>query len=154
MKKVSLVFALFFGLVAASFAQIGQGKCAWNAEKAPDGPKQKIVSFDMVLLGIADSEGDPAYSVSLTADFGTGKASKVMLTEIKSGKKWLMNQLSPMTTPAPISCNAGQGLPGGTMVYKSALTNMVVYASVPLDGSLVAVYLYKPSGPQEIKTKF
>jgi hypothetical protein len=155
MKKVSLLLALFIGFVATSFAQVGQGKCAWNAELVPTNPKpQKLAVTDLALLGISNSDGDPAYSVSLMADLSIGKATNVILTETGTGKKWLMNLSSPLTTPAPLACNAGQPMPQGTRVYKSAITNVVVYVSVPLDASLVTVYAYRPAGPQNLASQF
>ena len=57
-------------------------------ESAPYNSNQTLIQFtNIVLLGISDSEGEPAYSVSLTANFGTSKASNVVLTEIKIGEK-------------------------------------------------------------------
>ena len=144
MKKVSLLFALFLSFAAASIAQPGQAKCAWSIESAFTS-NQSIMPFtDIILLGISDSEGDPVYSVSLTANFTIGEASKVVLTEIKTGKKWLMNQVTPMTKSLPAPCNTSNGLPGDVKAYRSSMTNTVVYVCVPTFNEMVYVYAYKP----------
>ena len=145
MKKVSLVFALFLSLVATSFAQPGAAKCAWNMESHVG--NQSVVAFtDIVLLGISDSEGEPAYSVSLTANFNTNKASNVVLTEIKTGKKWWMNQVSPGGKVLPSPCNGSKPADfSDAMVFRSATTKVVVYAAVRGEsGKLVYVFAHKP----------
>ncbi|WP_157618579.1 hypothetical protein [Spirosoma spitsbergense] len=146
MKKVSLILALVFGFAATSFAQYGAAKCAWNMESAPYNSNQTIIQFtNIVLLGISDSEGEPVYSVALTANFGTGKASNVVLTESKSGKKWLMNQVSPGGKPLPTPCNSGQGATfSDALVYRSSMTNVSVYVSVRDNGKAVYVFAHKP----------
>ena len=152
MKKVSLVLALVFGFAATSFAQYSPAKCAWNMESAPYNSNQTIIQFtNIVLLGISDSEDEPAYSVSLTANFSTSKASNVTLTESKTGKKWLMNQVSPGGKPLPAPCNGSQGADfSDAMVYRSAMTNVVVYVSVRENSKAVYVFAHKP---QDTKLK-
>jgi hypothetical protein len=144
MKKVSLILALVFGFAATSFAQYGSAKCAWNMESAPYNSNQTIIQFtDIVLLGISDSEGEPVYSVALTANFGTSKASNVVLTEIKTGKKWLMNQVIPGGKALPAPCNGNQGSSfDDAMGYKSSMTKTVVYISVRTSGGNKSVYVF------------
>ena len=145
MKKVSLVFALVLGFAATSFAQIGGAKCAWNMDSYQG--NQSVVSFpNIVPLGISDSEGEPAYSVSLTANFNTNTASNVVLTETKTGKKWLMNQVSPAGKALPSPCNGSKPADfDDAKAYRSATTKVVVYVSVRGEfGKLVYVFAYKP----------
>ena len=153
MKKVSLVFAMLLGFAATSFAQIGQADCAWNAQYVQPSEKKAVMSFyDIVPLGISDSEGEPAFSVSLTANFTTEKASNVVLTETKTGKKWLMSQISPMNGTAPAPCLKGNLSAQGTHVHRSNATNLVVYVTVSNVSNGVFVYLYKPAS-QNFKAK-
>ena len=153
MKKVSLVFAMLLGFAATSFAQIGQADCAWNAQYVQPSEKKAVMPFyDIVPLGISDSEGEPAFSVSLTANFTTEKAGNVMLTETKTGKKWLMSQISPMTGTAPAPCLKGNLSAQGTHVHRSNATNLVVYVTVSNVSNGVFVYLYKPAS-QNFKAK-
>ncbi len=145
---------MFLGFVATtSFAQIGQADCAWNAQYVQPSEKKAVMSFyDIVPLGISDSEGDAPYSVALTANFTTEKASNVVLTEIKTGKKWLMSQVSPMTGNAPAPCLKGNLSASGTHVYRSNMTTLVVYVTVSDVSSGVFVYIYKPAS-QAFKAK-
>ena len=153
MKKVSLVFAMLLGFAATSFAQIGQADCAWNAQYVQPSEKKAVMPFyDIVPLGISDSEGEPAFSVSLTANFTTEKASNVVLTETKTGKKWLMSQISPMNGTAPAPCLKGNLSAQGTHVHRSNATNLVVYVTVSNVSNGVFVYLYKPAS-QNFKAK-
>ena len=154
MKEVTLIIALFLGFAATSFAQIGQADCAWNAEYVQPSEKKAIMPFnDIVPLGISDSEGDPAFSVSLTANFTTEKASSVVLTETKTEKKWPMSQISPMTGNAPAPCLKGNLSATGTYVYRSNATTLVVYVTVSDISNGVFVYVYKPDN-QVFKAKF
>lgn len=146
MKKVSLVFALVLGFAATSFAQLGGAKCAWNMDSYYG--NQSVVSFtDIVPLGISDSEGEPAYSISLTANFNTNTASNVVLTETKTKKKWFMNQVTPGGKDLPTPCNGNHGGDfSDAKVYRSSMTKVVVYVSVREIGNSKSVYVfaYKP----------
>ncbi len=145
MKKVSLLFAMLFGLAATSFAQIGQAQCAWTLQNVQASEKKDVMSFnDIVPLGISNDEGDPAYSISLTANFKLEKSSNVILTETKTGKKWLMSQVTPMTGTAP-ACMKGQVNPQGTHVHRNNATNVVVYVTLSYFSNIVYVYVYKPA---------
>jgi hypothetical protein len=153
MKKVSLLFAMLLGFVATSFAQIGQADCAWNAQYVQPSEKKDVMSFyDIVPLGISNDEGDPAYSVSLTANFKLEKSSNVVLTETKTGKKWLMSQVTPMSGNAPAPCLKGELTANGTHVHRSNATNLVVYVTVSPSSGGVFVYIYKPAN-QNFKAK-
>ncbi|GAB3718535.1 hypothetical protein GCM10027592_61580 [Spirosoma flavus] len=149
MKTVLSILALCFTLTTSTFAQFGQAQCAWNAQAVTEAEKNKTVHFsDIEVLGITNSEGDNAYSVALTINFATLKASQVVVTETGTGKKWVMNQESTLNGPSPIKCNSGQGLPWGTMVFKGNATSLVVYVNVPQNPGLWSVYVYKPATTQ------
>lgn len=152
MKTALRIIAICLGLATHTFAQINQGQCAVNGLIVTEMEKNKTIHFnDIDVLGITNSEGDNAYSIALTVNFATAKAGQVVLTEIGTGKKWSMNQQSLLNGPGPIKCNAGQGLPPGTMVFKSSATTLVVYVHVPQDPGLWSVYLYKPAVNQYVK---
>jgi hypothetical protein len=154
MKKVSLVFAMLLGFAATSFAQIGQAACAWNAQYVQPSDKLVVMSFyDIIPLGISDSEGDPAFSVSLRADFTAEKAKNVVLTETKTGKKWLMSQISPLNGGFPAPCAKSNMSASGTYVYRSNATNLVVYVMVSDISNGVFVHVYKPAN-QTFKANF
>lgn len=152
MKAVLHIIAICLSLSAPTFAQLNQGQCAVNAQDVTAMEQNKTVHFnDIEVLGITNSEGDNAYSIALTINFATAKAGQVVITENGTGKKWIMNQQSLLNGPGPIKCNAGQGLPPGTMVFKSSATTLVVYLHVPQDPGLWSVYLYKPAVNQYVK---
>ena len=152
MKKVLSIIAFCVCLATQTFAQYGQGQCAWNAQQIMPAEKNKTVHFnDIEVIGIKNGDGDNAYSIALTINFATTKASQVVVTETGTSKKWALNQESPLNGPAPIKCNAGQGLPYGTMVYKGNTTNLVVYVYVPPGFGAWSVYLYKPAGSQYVQ---
>ena len=146
MKKVSLVFALVLGLAATSFAQPGAAKCARGlGESHGDDP---VVLFSEIFThGILDSEGEQAYSVSLTANYTTNTAYGVSLIENKTGKKLAMNQISPVSSTPPGLCSATSNADlSNARAYRSPLTKVVVYVSVRAeDNKLVYVFVHKPS---------
>ena len=147
MKKVSLVLTLVLGFAATLFAQPGAAKCAWNMDSYQG--NQSVVTFpEIVPLGISDSEGEPAYSISLTANFNTGTATNVVLTETKTKKKWFMNQVSPGGKALPTPCNGSQGGDfSDARAYRTSATKVVVYVSVRENGGskMVYVFAHKPT---------
>ncbi len=144
---------MFLGFVATSFAQFGQGECAWNAQYVQPSEKKAVMSFyDIVPLGISDSEGDPAFSVSLTVNFTTEKASNLILTEAKTGKKWLMSQITSMSGNTAPACFKGNVSTQGTYIHRNNATNLVVYVTVSNISNGVFVYVHKPAS-QAFKAK-
>jgi hypothetical protein len=151
MKKVSLVFALVLGFTAISFAQPGAAKCAWGMGQS-HGDDPVVLFTDIDTYGILDSEGEHAYSVSLTADYTTNTVNHVHLIENKTGKKLWMNQISPVSNTPPGLCSANKNADlSNARAYRSPLTKVVVYVSVRAeDNKIVYVFVHKPS---EVKFK-
>jgi hypothetical protein len=146
MKKVSLVFALVLGFAATSFAQLGGAKCAWGQEQA-HGDYPVVLFNNIFTHGILDSEGEPAYSVSLRADYTTNTANNVYLIENKTGKKWWMNQVTSVGNTLPGLCSNNKGLDlSNAKVYRSPMTKLVVYVSVRAENNkFVYVFVHKPT---------
>ncbi|MBD2705810.1 hypothetical protein IC229_34745 [Spirosoma sp. BT702] len=146
MKKVSFVIALVLGFAVTSFAQLGQAKCAWGQEQA-HGEHPVVLFTNIGTHGILDSEGEPAYSVSLRADYTTNTATNVYLIENKTGKKWWMNQVTPVGNTLPGLCSGNQGADlSNARVYRSPMTKLVVYVSVRAENNkFVYVFVHKPA---------
>lgn len=144
MKKVNLVIALVFGFAATSFAQLGAAKCAWGQEQS-HGDYPVVLFNNIVTHGILDSEGEPAYSVSLRADYTTNTANNVYLIENKTGKKWWMNQVTPVGNTLPGICSGNKGADlSNARAYRSPMTKVVVYVSVRAeDNKFVFVFVHK-----------
>ncbi|GAB3549719.1 hypothetical protein [Spirosoma fluminis] len=145
MKKGIAILAILLGFAAEGFAQVGQGQCAVNIYYITPEEKQPVMQLgELPLLGISDAEGDPIYSVTMKADFTAKKVSNLVVTEIKTGKKWLMNQVAMLTTPVPFQCKAGDLTSTGMRIHKGVGTNLAVYVSVPDQSGSPIIYLYKP----------
>ena len=131
MKKVSLVFAIILCFAATSFAQPGS-KCARGLAESHNPDRNVVMLFGPTeMYGIKDSEGEPVYSVSLRADFKNNVANEVFLIENKSGKKWHMSQVTFVGNAMPGICERPKKADlSNTRMYRSPLTNAVVYVSV------------------------
>lgn len=152
MKKVSLVFALVLGFAATSFAQ-PSSKCANGLAEShyPDPNHVILYTTPIDLYGIKNSDGDPAYSVTLRADYKNNVANNVYLIENQTGKKWYMSQVTLVGNDMPGICDRKKGADlSNTRMYRSPLTNAVVYISVwgeenPYVGHQKAyLFVYRP----------
>lgn len=143
MKKLLVVFALLIGPAAASFAQPG-ADCAWNTYDNPLPKPAQMQLAPLTLFGISDAEGDPVYSVTMKANFTTQSVSNVVVTQIKTGKKWLMNQAQPTTKSIPSVCKAPAD-PSYYTAYKGVGTNLIIYVTVPDHNASPQVHLYRPA---------
>ncbi len=118
-------------------------------------PGDKIVRVnDIYSSGIENAEGEALYSVSMTVDVINKKASAVVLIQLKSGKRWMMNQVNFINhLNIPVKCASGDvnGFPGYS--FKGVGTNMVVYF-VPNINNTMRVIQYLPIGPQDLQTQF
>lgn len=153
MKKASLVFAIVLGFAATSFAQPGS-KCAQGLAEAHF-PELEVILHNtpIDLYGIKNSDGDPAYSVTLRADYKNNVANNVYLIENQTGKKWYMSQVTLVGNTMPGICERKKGADlSNTRMYRSPLTNAVVYISVwgeenPYESHQKSyLFVYKPVG--------
>ena len=147
MKKVSLVFALFLGLVATSFAQ----QVKYSFDEVSHSPRAASISPCLYSSEIENAEGHDKYYVTPLVDLKTKKITNIPeLHEYGNYSKVIhLNKITHIP-----HLYLGTPNTGGVEAYacRGEGTNLVFYYLVGASTSDTSKFLfYLPSGPNNIQ---